>query len=153
MDHASADGNDDSATTTGDGELEASAATVGDDGSCAPAEDISTGVAHTPAEVAVAPTSELTVAAKVAPNLQPLLPIPAEADPDSEFAPGHSNLLPQANPVATDSAQHTDPAPPAQTTFKIDVTAASFGVCVCGKPKQDHIGAALRCPVAEEPES
>ena len=31
-------------------------------------------------------------------------------------------------------------------TFKIDIMAAVFGSCKCGKLKADHIGPDLKCP-------
>ena len=31
-------------------------------------------------------------------------------------------------------------------TFKIDIMAAVFGSCKCGKLKADHIGPELKCP-------
>merc|ERR1719152_670447 len=49
-------------------------------------------------------------------------------------------------PTETKADPFADPfaSPPTKSeggTFKIDVMAAAFGSCVCGRPKGDHIGA------------
>ena len=58
-------------------------------------------------------------------------------------------------PTETKADPFADPfaSPPTKSeggTFKIDVMAAAFGSCVCGRPKGDHIGAELRCPPVKE---
>ena len=57
-------------------------------------------------------------------------------------------------PTETKADPFADPfaSPPQKDggTFKIDVMAAAFGSCVCGRPKGDHIGAELRCPPVKE---
>ena len=58
-------------------------------------------------------------------------------------------------PTETKADPFADPfaSPPTKSeggTFKIDVMAAAFGSCVCGRPKGDHIGAELKCPPVQE---
>jgi len=54
----------------------------------------------------------------------------------------------KADPFADPFASPPDKA--GGGTFKIDVMAAAFGSCKCGRPKGDHLGPELRCPPVQD---
>ena len=88
--------------------------------------------------------SGLTNAPAAVPD--PFAPAPPKKGADllgDLLAPTETKADPFADPFAS---------PPQKDggTFKIDVMAAAFGSCVCGRPKGDHIGAELRCPPVKE---
>jgi hypothetical protein len=83
-----------------------------------------------------------------APAPDPFAPAPPKKGADllgDLLAPTETKADPFADPFAS-------PAPKAEGggTFKIDVMAAAFGSCVCGRPKGDHLGPELRCPPVKE---
>ena len=81
----------------------------------------------------------------------PSAPDPFAPPPPKKGADLLGDLL---APTETKADPFADPfaSPPQKDggTFKIDVMAAAFGSCVCGRPKGDHIGAELRCPPVKE---
>ena len=77
-----------------------------------------------------------------------LVPLPPRRRP--RRAPTARDLLAPPRRRPTRSRTLRESAPERGGTFKIDVMAAAFGSCVCGRPKGDHIGAELRCPPVKE---
>ena len=84
-------------------------------------------------------------------NAPAAVPDPFAPPPPKKGADLLGDLL---APTETKADPFADPfaSPPQKDggTFKIDVMAAAFGSCVCGRPKGDHVGPELTCPPVKE---
>jgi len=84
-------------------------------------------------------------------NAPAAVPDPFAPPPPKKGADLLGDLL---APTETKADPFADPfaSPPQKEggTFKIDVMAAAFGSCVCGRPKGDHLGPELTCPPVKE---
>ena len=58
----------------------------------------------------------------------------------------HTGLLHRAPATKLKFKKRAGPGDGEAGTFKIDIMAAVFGSCKCGKLKADHIGPDLKCP-------
>ena len=102
---------------------------------------------NTPAPVAAsAPVRQAPVVAQFDPGVRCLPRRRGASMASGPRTHPHTGLLRRAPATKLKFKKRAGPGDGEAGTFKIDIMAAVFGSCKCGKLKADHIGPDLKCP-------